>query len=84
MNCWSKLAPWEYCCFHAPQGEPGCPEPQAEIRFLRGHQPQVFAATAAAPCPAVPAALADGATPVPQGHRSSHTALHHPPLLLSP
>lgn len=33
MPCQSKLAPWEQHCFHASQGKPGCPKPQAEILF---------------------------------------------------
>jgi len=94
MNCWSmscqsKLTPQEHCCFRAPQGETGCPEPQAETSSLRGHQPQVFAARShrSGHVPCCPCCTADGAMQVPQGHSSSHASLHHlqhPLLLLSP
>jgi len=94
MNCWSmscqsKLTPQEHCCFRAPQGETGCPEPQAETSSLRGHQPQVFAARShrGGHVPCCPCCTADGAMQVPQGHSSSHASLHHlqhPLLLLSP
>lgn len=94
MNCWSmpcqsKLTLWEHWGFVPHRVNPGALSPNQRSCLCKVTSPRslLSGATAVAVCPAVPAALADGAAQVPQGHRSSHTSLHHlhhPPLLLSP